>query len=63
MTKTVRMQLESANALLTVADTKGIVVLDNSVRLTIGELKEIISMYNYLNQPQEKTMVQNTTNF
>lgn len=49
MMKTVTMKLENANAELRVGDSDGVVIINNNNLVSIGELKEILSMYNYLN--------------
>ena len=49
MMKTVTMKLENANAELRVRDSNGIVIINNNNLISIEELKEILSMFNYLN--------------
>ena len=48
MMKTVTMRLENANAELRVGDSNGIVIINNNNLVSIEELKEILSMFNYL---------------
>ena len=48
MMKTVTMKLENANAELRVGDSNGIVIINNNNLVSIEELKEILSMFNYL---------------
>ena len=49
MMKTVTMKLENVNAELRVGDSNGIVIINNNNLISIEELKEILSMFNYLN--------------
>ena len=49
MMKTVTMKLENANAELRVGDSNGVVIINNNNLVSIDELKEILSMFNYLN--------------
>ena len=49
MMKTVIMKLENANAELRVGDSNGVVIINNNNLVSIDELKEILSMFNYLN--------------
>lgn len=55
MVKKVVMQLEKARVEVQADNEKGQVIFDNSVCVSVDELKEILSMYAYLNQ-------QNTSN-
>ena len=48
MMKTVTMKLENVNAELRVGDSNGIVIINNNNLISIEELKEILSMFNYL---------------
>ena len=48
MMKTVTMKLENVNAELRVGDSKGVVIINNNNLVSIEELKEVISMFNYL---------------
>ena len=48
MMKTVTMKLENVNAELRVGDSNGIVIINNNNLVSIEELKEILSMFNYL---------------
>ena len=48
MMKTVTMKLENVNAELRVRDSNGIVIINNNNLVSIEELKEILSMFNYL---------------
>ena len=47
MMKTVTMKLENVNAELRVGDSNGVVINNNNL-VSIEELKEILSMFNYL---------------
>ena len=55
MMKTVTMRLENANAELRVGDSNGIVIINNNNLVSIDELKEILSMFNYLNNSATET--------
>ena len=55
MMKTVTMKLENANAELRVGDSNGIVIINNNNLVSIDELKEILSMFNYLNNNATET--------
>lgn len=55
--KKVIMQLENARVELKEDSTE--IIMDNAIRTTIGELKEILAMYDYLNA--NKKAVEKTT--
>jgi hypothetical protein len=62
--KTVTMRLENANAELRVGDSNGIVIINNNNVVSIDELKEILSMFNYLNNNTTETKIKkDATNF
>ena len=64
MMKTVTMKLENANAELRVGDSNGIVIINNNNLVSIDELKEILSMFNYLNNSATETKIKkDATNF
>lgn len=64
MMKTVTMRLENANAELRVGDSNGIVIINNNNIVSIDELKEILSMFNYLNNNATETKnKKDATNF
>lgn len=64
MMKTVTMRLENANAELRVGDSNGIVIINNNNVVSIDELKEILSMFNYLNNNATETKIKkDATNF
>lgn len=64
MMKTVTMKLENANAELRVGDSNGVVIINNNNLVSIDELKEILSMFNYLNNSAtETTIKKDATNF
>ncbi len=64
MMKTVTMRLENANAELRVGDSNGIVIINNNNVVSIDELKEILSMFNYLNNNTTETKIKkDATNF
>ena len=64
MMKTVTMRLENANAELRVGDSNGIVIINNNNLVSIDELKEILSMFNYLNNSATETKnKKDATNF
>lgn len=64
MMKTVTMRLENANAELRVGDSNGIVIINNNNIVSIDELKEILSMFNYLNNNTTETKnKKDATNF
>lgn len=57
MMKTVTMKLENANAELRVGDSNGVVIINNNNIVSIDELKEILSMFNYLNNSATETKI------
>jgi hypothetical protein len=62
--KTVTMKLENANAELRVGDSNGVVIINNNNLVSIDELKEILSMFNYLNNNATETKIKkDATNF
>ena len=62
--KTVTMKLENANAQLRVGDSNGVVIINNNNLVSIDELKEILSMFNYLNNNATETKIKkDATNF
>ena len=64
MMKTVTMKLENANAELRVGDSNGVVIINNNNLVSIDELKEILSMFNYLNNNTTETKIKkDATNF
>ena len=64
MMKTVTMRLENANAEIRVGDSNGIVIINNNNLVSIDELKEILSMFNYLNNNATETKIKkDATNF
>ena len=64
MMKTVTMKLENANAELRVGDSDGVVIINNNNLISIDELKEILSMFNYLNNNTTETKFKkDATNF
>ena len=64
MMKTVTMRLENANAELRVGDSNGIVIINNNNLVSIDELKQILSMFNYLNNSATETKnKKDATNF
>lgn len=64
MMKTVTMKLENANAELRVGDSNGVVIINNNNLVSIDELKEILSMFNYLNNSTTETKIKkDVTNF
>ena len=64
MMKTVTMKLENANAELRVGDSNGVVIINNNNFVFIDELKEILSMFNYLNNSATETKIKkDATNF
>ena len=64
MMKTVTMRLENANAELRVGDSNGIVIINNNNIVSIDELEEILSMFNYLNNSTTETKIKkDATNF
>ena len=62
MMKTVTMRLENANAELRVGDSNGIVIINNNNLVSIDELKEILSMFNYLNNSATETKIKKDAN-
>ncbi len=64
MMKTVTMKLENANAELRVGDSNGVVIINNNNLVSIDELKEILSMFNYCNNSATETKIKkDATNF
>lgn len=64
MMKTVTMKLENANAELRVRDSNGVVIINNNNLVSIEELKEILSMFNYLNNSTaDKKIKKDSNNF
>lgn len=64
MMKTIIMKLENANAELRVGDSDGVVIINNNNLVSIDELKEILSMFNYLNNSATETKIKkDATNF
>ena len=64
MMKTVTMKLENVNAELRVGDSNGVVIINNNNLVSIEELKEILSMFNYLNNNTIETKIKkDATNF
>lgn len=64
MMKTVTMKLENANAELRVGDSNGVVIINNNNLVSVDELKEILSMFNYLNNSATETKIKkDATNF
>ena len=58
------MKLENANAELRVGDSNGVVIINNNNLVSIDELKEILSMFNYLNNSATETKIKkDATNF
>ena len=62
MMKTVTMKLENANAELRVGDSNGVVIINNNNLVSIEELKEILSMFNYLNNSAADTKIKKDSN-
>lgn len=62
MMKTVTMKLENANAELRVGDSNGVVIINNNNLVSIEELKEILSMFNYLNNSTTDTKIKKDSN-
>lgn len=56
MMKTVIMELENVKAELRVNDSNGIIIINNNNLISIKELKEILSMYNYLSNSIKDTI-------
>ena len=62
MMKTVTMKLENVNAELRVGDSNGVVIINNNNLVSIEELKEILSMFNYLNNSTTDTKIKKDSN-
>ena len=62
MMKTVTMKLENVNAELRVGDSNGIVIINNNNLVSIEELKEILSMFNYLKNSTADTKIKKDSN-
>ena len=62
MMKTVIMELENAKVELRVNDSNGIAIINNNNLVSIEELKEILSMYNYLSNSIANTKIKKDTN-
>ena len=62
MMKTVTMKLENANAELRVGDSNGIVIINNNNLVSIEELKDILSMFNYLKNSTADTKIKKDSN-
>ena len=62
MMKTVTMKLENVNAELRVGDSNGIVIINNNNLISIEELKEILSMFNYLKNSTADTKIKKDSN-
>ena len=62
MMKTVTMKLENANAELRVRDSNGIVIINKNNLISIEELKEILSMFNYLKNSTADTKIKKDSN-
>lgn len=62
MMKTVTMKLENVNAELRVGDSNGVVIINNNNLVSIEELKEILSMFNYLNNSTADTKIKKDSN-
>ena len=60
--KTVTMKLENVNAELRVGDSKGVVIINNNNLVSIEELKEILSMFKYLNNNTTDTKIKKDSN-
>lgn len=58
--KKVVMQLENARVEVKADSTE--IIMDNSIRTSIEELREILSMYNYLNSDASTKASKTTTN-
>lgn len=61
MMKTVIMKLENVKVELRVNDSNGIAIINNNL-VSIEELKEILSMYNYLSNSIANTKNKKDTN-
>ena len=62
MMKTVIMKLENVNAELRVGDSNGVVIINNNNLVSIEELKEILSMFNYLKNSTADTKIKKDSN-
>ena len=62
MMKTVIMKLENVNAELRVGDSNGVVIINNNNLISIEELKEILSMFNYLKNSTSDTKIKKDSN-
>lgn len=62
MMKTVTMKLENVNAELRVGDSNGVVIINNNNLVSIEELKEILSMFNYLKNSAADTKIKKDSN-
>ena len=62
MMKTVTMKLENVNAELRVGDSNGVVIINNNNLISIEELKEILSMFNYLKNSTADTKIKKDSN-
>lgn len=62
MMKTVTMKLENVNAELRVGDSNGVVIINNNNLVSIEELKEILSMFNYLSNSTADTKIKKDSN-
>lgn len=62
MMKTVTMKLENINAELRVGDSNGVVIINNNNLVSIEELKEILSMFNYLSNSTADTKIKKDSN-
>lgn len=62
MMKTVTMKLENVNAELRVGDSNGVVIINNNNLVSIEELKEILSMFNYLKNSTADTKIKKDSN-
>ena len=62
MMKTVTMKLENVNAELRVGDSNGIVIINNNNLVSIEELKDILSMFNYLKNSTADTKIKKDSN-
>ena len=62
MRKTGTMRVEKANAELRVGDSNGVVIINKNNLVSIEELKEILSMFNYLNNSTADTKIKKDSN-
>ena len=60
--KSVTMKLENVNAELRVGDSNGVVIINNNNLVSIEELKEISSMFNYLRNSTADTIIKKDSN-